>query len=559
MLRASGRLCPRSGHCTVRHANPGRSRRGSTAVFISITSTLTGKTRNWLTQGATALGMGLVYFLACHVALSIDVTNGAASVWPASGLLFGVLLLTPKRFIPSVLIGSLIGGAAANLGAGFPAAMSIGYSCINLGEGLVSRWLVRRYYPDAPRLSQPLNGFALIACGVTAAVGGAVIAATLATLTSNAGWFNVLGTWAGSDATGVVIVTPVILATAGAVSELRLPVSRWRLLEALFILAVTVVMSAYLYLWKHPSRIDQFANPLIILPLIAWSAIRFEATGAAWAVLIVNAFCIWGTSLGYGPLFDLTPSSLVNLVVQARVGVTGMVALSLGSAVGAARRSAAVHRRLALELQATADRERSRLSHELHDEVAQKLAALKMQLQLTEIDPVLDRRKSTASSVAIVDDLLSEVRAMSHSLRPAPFDEGQLLPALNALAKLENTRGRLSVIVESPKNELALRHDIELVCYRVVREAIANVVKHARARNVCVFVNDESDQLTLSIVDDGRGFDVAPTTRQAVRDGHLGLVGMRERLSRVGGTLSVNSTIGQGTIVTCLVPLGVAA
>jgi len=98
-----------------------------------------------------------------------------------------------------------------------------------------------------------------------------------------------------------------------------------------------------------------------------------------------------------------------------------------------------------------------------------------------------------------------------------------------------------------------------LVCYRVVREAIANVVKHARARNVCVFVNDESDQLTLSIVDDGRGFDVAPTTRQAVRDGHLGLVGMRERLSRVGGTLSVNSTIGQGTIVTCLVPLGVAA
>jgi len=76
MLRASGRLCPRSGHCTVRHANPGRSRRGSTAVFISITSTLTGKTRNWLTQGATALGMGLVYFLACHVALSIDVTNG---------------------------------------------------------------------------------------------------------------------------------------------------------------------------------------------------------------------------------------------------------------------------------------------------------------------------------------------------------------------------------------------------------------------------------------------------------------------------------------------------
>lgn len=528
-------------------------------MLINSTSALSGNTRDWLTQGATALGMGLVYFLACYVALSIDVTSGAASVWPASGLLFGVLLLVPRRLILSILIGSSLGGIAANLNVGFAAATSIGYTCINLGEGLAGRWLVRRFCPDAPRLSQPLNGFALIACGVMAAVAGGAIAGLVAMLTSPANWFGVFGTWAGSDATGVVIVTPVLLATASAVSELKPPVPRWRLLEALFILAVLVVTSAYLYLWKHPSRLDQFANPLLILPLIAWAAIRFEATGAAWAVFIVNAFCLWGTALGYGPLFDLTPSSLVNLVVQARVGVTGMVALSLGAAVGAARRSAAMHRRLALELQAAADRERSRLSHELHDEVAQKLAALKMQLQLTEIDPVLDRRKSTASSVAIVDDLLSEVRVMSHSLRPAPFDEGQLLPALNALATSQNTRGRLTVLIESPGNELSLPHDIELVCYRVVREAIANVVKHARAQSVCVFLNYESDQLTLSIVDDGRGFDVAPTARQAVRDGHLGLVGMRERLSRVGGTLSVNSTIGQGTTVTCLVPLGVAA
>jgi signal transduction histidine kinase len=515
--------------------------------------------RDWRAHGAAALGMGLVYFLACYVALSIDVTNGAASVWPASGLLFGALLLTPKRFVPSVLIGSFVGGTAANLGVGFAAATSIGYTFINLGEGLAGRWLVRRYCPDAPRLSQPLNGFALIACGATASVGGAFVAATLATLTSHANWVGVFGTWAGSDATGVVIVAPVIVATAGAVSELRRPFPRGRLIEALFVLAVLVIMSAWLYLWKHPSRLDHFANPLLILPLIAWAAVRFEATGAAWAIFIVNAFCVWGTALGYGPLFDLTPSSLVNLVVQARVGVTGMVALSLGAAVGAARRSAAVHRRLALELQAAADRERSRLSHELHDEVAQKLAALKMKLQLTAIAPELDRRKSTASSVAIVNDLLADVRAMSHSLRPAPFDEGQLMPALNALAKSEGTRAGITVLIESPDADPSLPREIELVCYRVVREAIANVVKHARARNVCVFLNYESNHLTVSVVDDGRGFDVAPTTRQAVRDGHLGLVGMRERLSHIGGTLSVSSTIGQGTTITCLVPLGVAA
>ena len=97
------------------------------------------------------------------------------------------------------------------------------------------------------------------------------------------------------------------------------------------------------------------------------------------------------------------------------------------------------------------------------------------------------------------------------------------------------------------------------MCYRIVREAVANAVKHARAQTVGVSLNYQSDWLTLSIADDGHGFDVAPTTRQAVRDGHLGLVGMRERLDRVGGTLSISSTLGRGTTVKCLVPIGVAA
>lgn len=503
--------------------------------------------------------MGLVYFAFCYVALSIDVTSGAASVWPASGLMFAAVLLVPARFIPAILLGSIVGGSAANLAAGFLATTSVGYALINAVEGVAGRWLVKRYCADAPRLSQPLNGFALIACGVSACVAGAFVAATLATFTSHARWLSVFGTWSASCATGIVIVAPVIFATASAVSELRRPLPRARVIEAIVILAVLVLDSAWLYLADHPSPLDQFANTLLILPLIAWAAVRFEAAGAAWSVLIVNAFSIWGTTLGYGPLLDVTPSSIVNLLIQARIAVTGMVALSLGAAVGAARRSAAVHRRLALDLQAAADRERSRLSHELHDEVAQKLAALKMQLQLTEIAPELDRRKSTASSVGIVNDLLADVRAMSHSLRPAPFDEGQLFPALNALAKWEATRGRLNVIIEPPEHDIALPRDIELVCYRVIREAIGNVVKHARARKVRVFLNDDSGRLTLSISDDGCGFDVAPTIRQAVRDGHLGLVGMRERLSRVGGTLNVSSTLGRGTTVTCFVPLGVAA
>jgi signal transduction histidine kinase len=529
---------------------------GPSNMFIPQLSTLDARARDLVTHAACAIGMGVIYFLACHIALSIDITDGAASVWPASGLLFGVLLLTPNRLVPPVLLGTLVGGIVANLGVGFDAATSIGYSCINLGEGVMGRWLVRRYWPDAPRLSHPLNLFALIACGAAAAVAGAVVAATLASVTEHASWTKVLGTWAGSDIAGIVIVAPVILATAGAMREVRGPIPRWRVVEAIILLMATIGAAYWLYLSKQPSRIDQVSNPLIIVPLMGWAAIRFEAPGAAWAIFIVNTFCIWGTTIGSGPLFDLGASSLVNLVVQARVGVTGIVALSLGTAVGAARRSAGVHQRLALELQAAVDAERTRLSHELHDEVAQKLAALKMQLQLSELGRDGSTASSTTSSVAIVDDLLADVRSLSYSLRPAPFDQGQLVPALTALARVEGVRGGVRVLIESPAAELSLPRDIELVCYRVVREAVSNAVKHACARNVAVSLSCHLDRLTFSIMDDGRGFDVAPTTRQAVRDGHLGLVGMRERLGRVGGTLSISSRLGAGTTINCLVPLG---
>jgi signal transduction histidine kinase len=509
---------------------------------------------------ARTLGMGVIYFLACYIALSIDVTNGAASIWPASGLLLGVLLLCPDRSVPSVLVGTLIGGVAANLSVGFEATTSIGYTCINIGEGLAARWLVRRYCPDAPRLTHPTNGFALIACGVGAACTGALVAGTVAHFTSDADWVRVAATWAGSDGAGVVIVTPVILATAAVAGEIPRPLPRWRVIEAALLLAVIVAASNELYLSAHPSLMDQVANTLVTLPLVAWAAIRFETAGAAWAIFVVNAFCIWGTAIGRGPLFDVAPQSVVNMIMQARVSVTGIVALSLGAAVGAARRLATIHRRLALELQSAVDVERTRLSHELHDDVAQKLAALKMQLQLDALCPDAGRPPSPASSVAIVDDLLVNVRSLSHSLRPAPFDRGQLLPALTALARSESNRSGLRVVVDSKAAvESPVPHEVELACYRVVREALTNVVKHAGASHVAVSLSCHTDRLTLSVADDGCGFEVGPATRQAVRDGHLGLVGMRERVDHVGGTLTVDSTPGEGTTITCLVPLGVAA
>jgi signal transduction histidine kinase len=512
-----------------------------------------------LAHAATATGMGLAYFCACWVALSIDVANGAASVWPASGLLLGVLLLIDRRWIPSVLAGSLAGGVAANMAVGFEAATSIGYTLINLAEGSTARWLVRRWAPGAWRLRQPSDVLAVMGCGAAAGAAGAVAAGTLAVATGHADWFQVFGTWLGSDTAGVAIVAPVILATADAVRGDSRPWHARQAAEAGLIVAAVMSVAAWVYLAKQPSPLDQLTNPLLLLPLIAWAAIRLETLGAAWAVFLVNAFVLAGAAIGAGPFVGFASESAVNIVLQARVGVTSLVALSLGSAVGAARRSAAIHRQLAAQLQTARDAERGRLSHELHDDVAQRLAALKMQLQIAQMHVGVPDAAGGLASVALIDELLGSVRSLAHSLRPVPFDPGQLVPALRALARREGIRGGFSVLVDTPPHDPSLSHDVELACYRVVREALANVVKHAQARHVAVSLAMQRTGLTITVVDDGRGFDVTQTTRQAVLDGHLGIVGMRERLNRLGGRLTVDSRRGAGTTVNCSLPIGAAA
>jgi signal transduction histidine kinase len=157
--------------------------------------------------------------------------------------------------------------------------------------------------------------------------------------------------------------------------------------------------------------------------------------------------------------------------------------------------------------------------------------------------------------VDAVDRLIADVRALSRSMRPAPFEEGQLIPALATLAHTEGRRAGLRVLVDARVEAVRLSRDVELACYRVVREAVNNIIKHAGARHLAVSALTQAGVFAVRVVDDGRGFDVVPAARNAVLDGHLGLMGMQERLDQVGGTLTIRSRRGGGTMVECRVPV----
>ena len=222
---------------------------------------------------------------------------------------------------------------------------------------------------------------------------------------------------------------------------------------------------------------------------------------------------------------------------------------------GAYERLGLLHGRL----EAAKEDERRFLAHELHDELGQTLTALKLRLQLG-ARAAAAATPGVGDAIALVDDLIARVRKMSVDLRPPLLDEVGLVPALRAY--LEGQSGLSGVVMEleegTEKTPLhldgRLPSDLEIACFRVAQESITNALRHASARRISVLIVQRPAGITLAVKDDGRGFDVAGTLETAAAEGHLGVIGMRERVRSRGGTFQIISHPGMGTTVTVDLP-----
>jgi len=215
--------------------------------------------------------------------------------------------------------------------------------------------------------------------------------------------------------------------------------------------------------------------------------------------------------------------------------------------------------RLHDRLEVAKEDERRFLAHELHDELGQTLTALKLRLQLGARGGAAPA-DGAGEAVALVDNLIARVRKMSVDLRPPLLDEVGLVPALRAYLEAQSSLSGVAMELEEGTEKTPLHldgrlpPDLEIACFRVVQESITNALRHASARHVSVLIVRRAAAVTLSIKDDGRGFDVSGTLDVAAAQGHLGVVGMRERVRARGGTFQVISHPGMGTAVTVDLP-----
>jgi two-component system, NarL family, sensor histidine kinase UhpB len=192
-----------------------------------------------------------------------------------------------------------------------------------------------------------------------------------------------------------------------------------------------------------------------------------------------------------------------------------------------------------------------RISHELHDESGQLLASVHLALAElgrelpSEAAPRLDGVR------ALLDRIEDQLRRLSHELRPTVLDDLGLGPALEFLAEGVSARTGLAITLEGmPEDRLPPR--VEAVLYRIVQEALNNVAKHAKASGVKIQVRREEQAIRCSVADDGVGFDVSALRPGATQG--IGLIGIRERLVPLGGSVEVTSAPGGGTELFVSIP-----
>jgi signal transduction histidine kinase len=200
--------------------------------------------------------------------------------------------------------------------------------------------------------------------------------------------------------------------------------------------------------------------------------------------------------------------------------------------------------------------ERQRMARELHDTLAQGLAGIITQLEAAEQardTPAWQRHLDTARTLA--RDSLAEARRSVHAMRPEPLEDARLPEALAGEVRRWSELHGVRADVTTTGEARALRTEIEVTLLRAAQEALANVAKHASAERVGLTLSYMDDVVTLDVRDDGVGFVVnGHATAHAGGDGGFGLLGMRQRVSGLDGTLAMESEPGAGTAISLSVP-----
>lgn len=288
-----------------------------------------------------------------------------------------------------------------------------------------------------------------------------------------------------------------------------------------------------------PVRYDKDGPVVAVLEIYRCAPAFFAVVDRALAL-------VWLMGGGGGVLLYAT------LFAAARLGLVQVGQASLDTLAverSAGRRSEEAVRRMNDTLEAEA----KRIAHEVHDGAGQLLTVAQLVLADVARDMTPAAREGLSEVSSVLDEIAEELRGLAHEIRPTILDHLGLIAALEILAKRVMRRTALTIRVEGVA-DTRLPPIVETALYRIVQEAVTNVVKHSRALSVIICVAREPGNVRCSIRDDGVGFDAVAVSRHTGTGG-LGLLGIANRVEALVGTLEIIATPGQGTTLLISIPL----
>jgi signal transduction histidine kinase len=486
-----------------------------------------------------------------------------ATIWPSNAIILAALLRYARSpaLYPLILAGGAAASALGGLAAGNDPIFCVTLFAANIVEVATALVLLKLFRVEASNFTslRSLLIFIFIVGGI-APVGSTIVASMGFNMVHGFLWSAVARNWYSGHALGMIIVVPFLISVTS--KERHAWRSGERASEAAAISAFFIVICVGVVYFR----------PFVFLlaPAILLATLRFGIVGATTSTFAVAIVASLFAVLGIGhPMISNADLSTRIFTLQMFLAITSFWSLPAAALLIEREHLLADLSRANTQLAADSEKkshlvtglqrhlsmveenERLRLSHELHDQAGQNLIAAI--LELNEIDtstsgPIHERLHRVRKTM---EEMGKTLHRIAWELRPPSIDELGLRKALASyIAEWSEQCGtEVDFHCADPRLD-EVPGEIATAVYRVVQEALTNIVKHARRpSDVSVVIRRTDATLQVIVEDNGCGFDVGAQAAEASSHRGLGLDGMRERLALVGGTLDIEASPGAGTAI----------
>jgi len=504
---------------------------------------------------AIVILVSLSYYVGSQIGFFLTPrTEPIATYWPANAIVMAALLLMSPRRWWHLIIGVLGAHLLVQLPRGIPLTTSLGWFAGNTGEAVIGAALLYRFQKREPLFESVRGLFYFLSVGVfLAAFVTSFFDAAVVVITQRGQYYWILWlTRLLSNCLAAMTIVPMILSGGnGALGWLR-KLSAPRILELVTLALLIIPVTILVYGGVNLSAELIPALVYVPLPFLLWACLRFGVGGLAACGTTIALISFHYVLEGRGPFSSATLKENI-FFLQLLLAVVIIPLMLVNAVLLERRRTERKLQQSRIRLIETQEQERRRIARELHDDIGQQLSLIKLELhQISEagVEHVpVSLKLPLRSAMRQIDSVSEAIRTVSHGLHPAHLDFLGLVPALKGFCSELRQQTDMKIHLREGDLPRHMDHEVSLCFFRVAQEALSNVIKHSRAKNVDVELKTEGGDLLLRIMDDGIGFG---------SDNHhsagLGVVNMKDRVESLGGTLQITSERKRGTILAARAP-----